>query len=242
MDQLKLEPIAGSVGFTTFLSYTAANWKHEAPDLKSLCEKMLKELAVPGHEALDPLWHCFPPNFERSNLGPAYAVELTGSRGSPRSVGKYNRNLLESERRKSLRMAENRTLLASRTGQEDLASENAALRDAVFDLAKANKALQSAIGVHVAGRLCLLEFHRGVVTEIIGEQVEVTYDTPEGPLKQIYNCSQFMNGKIPNEGDRIEASVTVAVIERGQAEGEESNFDNDLPSFKDRATSGPIRI
>src|SRR3989442_845022 len=33
----------------------------------------------------------------------------------------------------------------------------------------------------------IMESHRGVVSEVVGNQVEITYETPAGPLKQIYS-------------------------------------------------------
>lgn len=60
-------------------------------------------------------------------------------------------------------------------------------------------------------RVLLTDTHYGRVSEVMGEQVEVTYETAQGPIRQIYDRNQFNGGEMPNEGDNIEVKVTVSV-------------------------------
>jgi hypothetical protein len=90
-------------------------------------------------------------------------------------------------------------------------------------------------------RPCIIESHRGVVSDVLGNQVEITYETPAGPIKQIYNREQFRGGVIPNEGDDVEAKVTVSVVDRETSEVEE-DFESDIPSFEGRGIKGQARI
>ncbi len=87
----------------------------------------------------------------------------------------------------------------------------------------------------------IMESHRGVVSEVLGNQVEITYETPAGPLKQIYSREQFVGGTIPNEGDDVEAKVTVTVVDR-ETNLFEEDFESDIPSFEGRAIKGQARI
>jgi len=160
-----------------------------------------------------------------------------------------NKALLENERLKSQLMSERRALLAARQRQVELAarnaeltSRNAKLTDAVCDLASTNKALHAALIARHQGRVRIHETHRGVVSEVCGDQVEVTYETAEGPLKQIYHRDQFAQGKLPTEGEAIEAHVMVAASEPKAANEKELDVTSDLPTFSDRAVSGPLRI
>jgi hypothetical protein len=67
--------------------------------------------------------------------------------------------------------------------------------------------LQQALIQRDAGRLAMHEPNGGVVTRVVDGQVTVQYDTPDGPLEQVYDWSQFVGGNLPQEGDRIEAHV-----------------------------------
>jgi hypothetical protein len=75
----------------------------------------------------------------------------------------------------------------------------------------------------------------------MGEQVEVTYETLDGPLKQVYDRTQFVPGKVPEEGDAVEAHVIIAVGKGSDAQTE-SGETSDLPDFRDKGVSGTIRV
>jgi hypothetical protein len=81
------------------------------------------------------------------------------------------------------------------------------LRDAV----SANKSLQAALIGKSEGAVCLYERHVGVAAASFGNEIQIVYDTPEGPLKQMYSVSQFMAGKVPECGDSVEAYVLMCV-------------------------------
>src|SRR6266508_1448418 len=101
-------------------------------------------------------------------------------------------------------------------------------------------AATGAIGNKFHRRPSIMETHRGVVSEVMGDEVEITYETPAGPLRQIYSSERFVGG-IPNEGDNVEAKVTVTVVEREPNVFEEE-FESDIPSFEGRAIKGQARI
>ncbi len=159
-----------------------------------------------------------------------------------------HRNLLELERLKTQLISEQRATLLARQQSAELASQNAQLRpqnesllEVVCDMAKANKDLQAALIAQSQGRICLREVHRGTVSEVVGAQAEVTYETPDGPLKQVYERKQFVRGKLPEEGDAVEAHVIVVVGQASEAQKEPEET-SDLPEFRDRGISGTIRI
>jgi len=149
--------------------------------------------------------------------------------------------VLENERLKTQLISERRAVLTAHQRHAQLTSQHEVVLEGICELAKANKALQAALIAQAAGRICFHETHSGSVTEILGDQVAVTYETPDGPLKQVYDRTQFMHGKLPEEGDVVEAHVMIAVAKSPdvQKEAEEAS---DLPDFRDKGTSGTIRI
>jgi hypothetical protein len=86
-------------------------------------------------------------------------------------------------------------------------------------------------------RPILTESNRGVVSDVLGNQVEITYETPAGPIKQIYRIEQFV-GTVPKEGDHVEARVIINVIDGVP----NSDFESDIPSFEGREIKGQVRI
>lgn len=82
------------------------------------------------------------------------------------------------------------------------------LLSVVHQTTVANKSLQRALCEMTAGRLCMHEQNLGVVTrEIDDDSVGVEFETSTGPLEQVYLRNQFINRKLPREGDLIEAHV-----------------------------------
>lgn len=86
------------------------------------------------------------------------------------------------------------------------------------------------------------EFDGVVVRHVSGEQVTVEYDTPAGPLEQIYGKDHFVDGKIPKVGSELRVQVFVWIT----SEPEEEDFtDEDLRNLDEAlklTTSGPIDI
>lgn len=146
--------------------------------------------------------------------------------------------LLENERLKSQLISEQRALLLSRQSEVQLQTQNEKLLDGVCELTKVNKALQTVLVSEKQGKICFHEQHVGVVTEIVGDQVEVTYE-PNG-IVQIYHRSQFVHGKLPAEGSRIEAHVIIGATD--PIEHTEVEKESDLPNFAGKGQSGTIRV
>jgi len=86
-------------------------------------------------------------------------------------------------------------------------------------------------------QLILTESLRGVVSEVLGNQVEITYETRSGPMKQIYNREQFLGGKMPHEGDSVQADLAIWLVDR-----EPTRATSDIPSFEGRSIKGELRI
>ena len=172
-----------------------------------------------------------------------YDMVLLGERlASPISFSDKDRTFLENERLKSQLMAQRRDLLASQKKQDDLIAQNDKLVNAICDLAKINKTLHEVVLARQQARVCLHETHQGVVSDVAGTQLEVTYETSEGVLKQIYDESQFMQGRLPEEGDAIEAHVIVIFANKDEGKNKEADFVSKLPNFRDKAVSGPITL
>jgi hypothetical protein len=111
-------------------------------------------------------------------------------------------------------IAARREVLSSRRQLEwaeervrQLESANAKQIDTINSLVNKNDALHSAVGAVRHGTICMHQSHAGVVTRVIDDEVVVRYDSPDGPLEQVYDRSQFSKGQVPAEGDVVEARV-----------------------------------
>lgn len=149
--------------------------------------------------------------------------------------------LLDNERLKTQLIAERRALLAARQSETQLQEEKGKLLDTVCELVKLNKSLQeSMIGAHQS-RICFHEAHRGVVSDSIGDQIEVVFDTKNGEVRQIYDRSQFVCQRMPTEGQKVEAHVFLAIAKE-EAEGPHLGAVSDLPEFGPQGITGDIRL
>lgn len=142
-------------------------------------------------------------------------------------------DLVERETLKSQFMAKRRAMIVQQA-QEDLIEENSRLSEE-------NDALRSRLDALEHARPCVFERRTGTITETLEEQIEVTYDLPEGPLKQVYNLDQIRGSKLPSEGDMVEARLSLVLIDR--PEQNDSDFESPLPSFDDiESPSGEVQI
>jgi hypothetical protein len=263
MDELTLEPIderspvgGAQLDASAVWSALARYWQHFAAVAES------KESLHESVTYLQKLRHGFAGivHFSgHSHSVMAFCEEKTGSEGT--SFGRFELgsehslfeqirgvpNLgfsvvplfksadIEDERRKSLRMAEHRALLASK-----LAQENARLRIALDEL---RRTLETQINPAENESVCLQENYSGIVQEKTHDQVTVTYDMPDGSfLMQTYDVSQFKEGKVPKPGDHLKALVRIEVISPDQEENDEADLDADLGKLRALATRVPIEI
>lgn len=194
-------------------------------EARSLGERRLKGAFVPA--APDLMW-----SFRRLEPG-------TVSEFPSRDL------LIENERLKTQLIEQRRALLLADRSIADLRKQNERLVDVVCDATSANKALQGAMLAQREGRLCLHETHRGVVSAVVGEQIEVTYETAEGPLKQIYQRDQFIGSKLPQEGDSVEAHVMLSTVLQPKPQEQAGTMGQraeERPDFRTQNTAETIRI
>lgn len=219
----------------------------EMQPAEGITKKLLqwcKSLGVPGksdledylvitegylkHHAVGAKWKMAPQMFYGGGASPIFEDQ--------------HRVLLENERLKTQLISEKRALLIARQSEVRLQSENDKLIDGVCELTKVNKILQAVLIAGHQKRVCFHETHVGVVSDSVGEQIEVTYETQDGPLKQIYNRKQFIHQKLPSEGERIEAHVVVAIAPSDESKRSNKDQTSDLPEFKGKGISGTIRL
>jgi hypothetical protein len=207
--------------------------------------------------------HCTPEDFD---LRPRPMQRFLLEQGIPQSISetassaesKFERGrfpvlgvyseILAAQAKKSLQICEDRTQLASLERQQYSALSKR--RNLLKRFGSLLLRTSEQVGERFAAMLdaCALqspqlrESYRGVVSEAAGDQIEVTYETLEGPLKQIYASDQFLNGKLPAEGDSVEARITVSVVRDSAQERKSADFESDLPSFRERASTGRIQI
>lgn len=72
---------------------------------------------------------------------------------------------------------------------------------------RADHVLRRTLVQRPEARLCMHEKNEGRVVHVGDDGVEVEYETPGGPLTQVYHREQFLGGKLPEEGHHFEAQV-----------------------------------
>jgi hypothetical protein len=193
-------------------------WSSLKPDFLSL---FLKTHTV----SLDSLWH------EVSTGGQIHGRLARDIRLPEKRHTWDQQSFIADQIRQSLKMADRRALIAKQS-ESGLAGKNARLSEENETLRDLNDELHFKLRTYESGECCLRETRSGVVSEKTDDQVEITYDFPEGPLKQVYDSTQFLDGKMPEEGDSVEARLTLIVVEKF-AERDSSNDVSELPSFED---------
>lgn len=119
--------------------------------------------------------------------------------------------LLETERLKTLLMAERRAVLRERQRSEELEAQNEKLWDHFSATLKENQSLTAAIVCQQNEKVCFRERHSGAVVERENGTITVSFQTASGEtVHQIYDESQFKQKRLPDVGDHIQAHVIVA--------------------------------
>ena len=153
---------------------------------------------------------------------------------------------LENERLKSQLISERRLLLSAQSRGEYLEAQNEKQLEYIGELVKASRAIQAALIGKAQGTIIMHETHRGTATEVEGDEVAVTYETPDGPIEQVYHRSQFVHGDLPEEGDQLEAHVIVTKRRPDPAEpATELNLaeiEDEFRAFDEGNDAGPVAI
>lgn len=152
----------------------------------------------------------------------------------------------EVERLKSLLIAEKRGNRSQADRLKAMESRLDGALQCISELTTVNRTLHAAVLAGARGALCLHETHRGVVTDVEGDEVVVVYETNDGPLEQVYTRQQFREDKVPDQGDNVTAYViltrTPKDVEQRFAEMESQEKPDEFAAFREKGVSGPIEI
>ncbi|HZZ44694.1 MAG TPA: hypothetical protein VFE58_17290 [Tepidisphaeraceae bacterium] len=161
----------------------------------------------------------------REAFNPSPAVEFTYQIKIPsghhfseiadhQSPGIVDELLVERERLKTQLISMHRQLLELQARVEEsnrqvarLEKQNDGQLSCIGEIIKANNVLQKAVLEQHEQSLCMHNITHGVVTKRLEDGVAVEFEAVGEYFEQVYNDSQFMRGKTPSEGDRIEAHV-----------------------------------
>jgi hypothetical protein len=121
---------------------------------------------------------------------------------------------LENERLRTELIEKRREVLLLRQALAKSDQRQGRLVDLTCDLTASNKLALEALAAQRGGRMCLSEGLTGVVTRVVGEEIEITYDSSEGTLRQIYRTAQFIPQKAPGEGDSVRVFAFIAIEPR----------------------------
>ena len=142
-----------------------------------------------------------------SAAGPESALSDAGGAAS---ADAENDLRLENERLRTELIEKRREVLLLRQELDRANSLQGRLVDSVCNLTVGNNAAVQALAAEREGRMCLSETLEGVVSRVLGEDIEITYETEDGPLKQVYAMAQFARGKAPAEGETVRTFAFIA--------------------------------
>lgn len=118
---------------------------------------------------------------------------------------------LELEQVKTQLIGERRNALVSARRESQLMETNENLAVSLKGLVEAQRTLLMAFTANAQARVCLHERYVGTVSEIVGSQVKIVYDSEDRTsIKQVYDLDQFEKGYKPHEGESLHAFVLVA--------------------------------
>jgi hypothetical protein len=152
--------------------------------------------------------------------------------------------VLEAENLKTQLIAERRNALLSARRESRLLEATEDLSTAVKNLTEAQGTLLSAATAKAEGRVCLHEQYVGTVSELIGSQVVVVYESKEGnPIKQFYDRDQFVEDYAPLEGETLYAFVFIAAATSRPSLQEPGSMEaEDFSGFRTSSVEGDIEL
>jgi hypothetical protein len=107
--------------------------------------------------------------------------------------------------------------------------------------AKANDRMQSALIARIEGRLRMCESYQGEVVDVDGDRVVVVYDVKGDVIEQVYERSQFLEGRLPEVGTVLTAYVMAAEVapQVGEPVPVEDERDDNVPSYRRKPLDEP---
>jgi hypothetical protein len=157
-------------------------------------------------------------------------------------IRQANQLTVESEGLKTQVISLQRELNTTRRNEEYLQAQNEKQLEYIGELVKALCDVQGALIASNAGRLCMHVTHSGVVTEMVGDEVAVVFQTEDGELEQVYHRSQFVNQRLPESGDKLEAHVLVSRSAETSPAVKPQDGENEFSAFRTKRVTGPVEI
>lgn len=117
--------------------------------------------------------------------------------------------LKEADRAESQQIADQRELLILKKQNARLKVQNDGQLECIGNLSRTNLAFTDAmIGKNCAVRIC--EARQGRVIRVESDHATIAYDTADGRVEHVYNRTQFVDQKLPDEGDYVQAHAFIA--------------------------------
>lgn len=131
-------------------------------------------------------------------------------RADRESVTQEVEDLLVERERLKAQLRQHRLESAEAKRRAEQADERAGeLLNLASRLEAANSDMQQALEARQTGKLCLHDKNEGYVSRRLdNDQVAIEFETSDGRVvEQVHHRDQFIDGKLPQEGDRMEAHV-----------------------------------
>jgi hypothetical protein len=171
--------------------------------------------------------------------GPSGTIRIFALEAQSRS-GDTLEVRVENELLRSQLIEQQRTLLLMQRTLEKAEKRLGEVLHVVEGLTEVTRNLQVALVQRYQGAICLNELLSGVVSRVVGDEVELTLETEDGGLRQVYHRKQFLKEELPQEGDNVVAHLFLSA-EAAQRETH-SEKDREFPELPKPKSLGVIEL
>jgi hypothetical protein len=151
---------------------------------------------------------------------------------------------VENELLKS-QVAEARREAARETQRFDqLLMQNDKLLDCLRDRDSALDMTTALLVEQSKGQLRMIERYEGVVEHVHGDSATIAFEIDDDVVEHMYRRSQFIDGQLPEEGDRITVYVHVVhgSVENADDSSTETDELDEHPEYERKKITGPIEF
>ncbi|MFH0980810.1 MAG: hypothetical protein V2A79_04655 [Planctomycetota bacterium] len=221
--------------------------KEESATWLSLWERLARFGAASEREFLHVLGRSESPIGFSLVLGGLHQHEISVDAGMLQVRPRARETALSLEEpdiRESRRITEQRELLRTKQRVEFLEAQAEGQLRCITALSRTSADLTHALVGSRDAKVRISDKRSGRVIRVDGIHVVVAYDTPGGRVEHVYDQTQFEDGKLPDEGDGVEAHAFVVfrpgTMRTADTTVSESEEGGEFKSFRKKRHRGPV--
>jgi hypothetical protein len=137
-----------------------------------------------------------------------------------------------------------RELLKHKQRNETLEAQTEGQLEWISSQSRTIQALTQALLGTQQHSVRIRDVRSGRVVRVGEDYAEVAYSTPEGRVEHVYDREQFVDGKLPDEGDFVEAHAFVAFkpgpVRTWRPPEPQPGGEDEFRAFREKRETGPI--